>query len=93
MATFLEGLDPKYSARYLEHLIQERGEESYQFHDRLVELYLRMTVEAKRAGDEGASSSLAQINIHPNYTLSQQGYGRRFIPSYWTSSIRPTTIE
>jgi len=82
VATFLEGLDPKYSARYLEYLIQERGEESYQFHDRLVELYLRMTVEANRAGDEGALSSLAQSSIHPKYTLSQQSYGRRFIPSY-----------
>ncbi|TFY80314.1 hypothetical protein EWM64_g3699 [Hericium alpestre] len=50
VATFLESVDPKISARYLEYLIDERGEKSYQFHDRLAELYLRMTLDAKRRG-------------------------------------------
>ncbi|THH21289.1 hypothetical protein EW146_g228 [Bondarzewia mesenterica] len=53
VASFLESINPRYCARYLEFLIDERGEESYKFHDRLAELYLRMTQEAKKKGDDG----------------------------------------
>ena len=53
VANFLESVNRKFCARYLEFLIEERHEESYIYHDRLAELYLRMTVDAKKAGDTG----------------------------------------
>jgi hypothetical protein len=53
VATFLEGLDPKLCSRYLEFLINERGEESAEYHDRLVELYLKMTQRAKKSSNKG----------------------------------------
>lgn len=53
VADFLESVDRKFCARYLEFLIEERHEESHIYHDRLAELYLRMTKDAKRAGDTG----------------------------------------
>lgn len=53
MAKYLEGIDPSICARFLEFLIDERGEESQLFHDWLAELYLRMTITAKKEGDEG----------------------------------------
>ena len=53
IANFLEGVNRKFCARYLEFLIEERHEESYIYHDRLAELYLRMTLDAKKAGNAG----------------------------------------
>ena len=53
VADFLERLDPAICARFIEYLINERGETSQDFHDRLVELYLRMTLAAKKRGDDG----------------------------------------
>jgi hypothetical protein len=53
VANFLEGVNRKFCALYLEFLIEERHEESYIYHDRLAELYLRMTLESKKAGDAG----------------------------------------
>jgi hypothetical protein len=53
VANFLESVNRKFCARYLEFLIEERHEESYIYHDRLTELYLKMTLDAKRAGDAG----------------------------------------
>lgn len=53
VANFLEGVNRKFCARYLEFLIEERHEESYIYHDRLAELYLRMTLDAKKAGNPG----------------------------------------
>ncbi|EIN04044.1 hypothetical protein PUNSTDRAFT_93504 [Punctularia strigosozonata HHB-11173 SS5] len=52
IADFLEGIDPQICARYLEHLIEEREEESPIFHDRLADLYLSMTLAAKKRNDE-----------------------------------------
>jgi Vam6/Vps39-like protein vacuolar protein sorting-associated protein 39 len=57
VANFLEGVNRKFCARYLEFLIEERYEESYIYHDRLAELYLRMTLDAKNARDAGMLSS------------------------------------
>ncbi|TFK87975.1 hypothetical protein K466DRAFT_662647 [Polyporus arcularius HHB13444] len=54
VADFLERLDPAICARYIEFLISERGETSRHFHDRLAQLYLRMTVNAKKRGDDAA---------------------------------------
>ena len=53
VANFLEGVNRKFCARYLEFLIEERHEESYIYHDRLAELYLRMTLDSKKAGNAG----------------------------------------
>ena len=55
VVTFLEGIDKKLCARYLEFLISDRGEEAPEFHDRITELYLVMTMDAKKAGRSGNS--------------------------------------
>lgn len=55
---YLEGIDSRLGARYLEYLMQERKEESTHNGDRLAELYLKMTKDAKRKRDEGASCRL-----------------------------------
>ncbi|KAJ3475842.1 hypothetical protein NLI96_g11566 [Meripilus lineatus] len=52
VADYLEGIDPAICSRFVEFLIAERGEESPAFHDRLAELYLRMTVSSKKRGDQ-----------------------------------------
>lgn len=57
VADFLEQLDPAICARYIEYLIDERAETSQEFHDRLAELYLRMTIAAKKRGDDGMSTT------------------------------------
>ena len=62
VADFLERLDPAICARYIEYLISERGESSQEFHDRLAELYLRMTIAAKRRGDDGQFESSYVVN-------------------------------
>lgn len=58
---YLEGIDSKLGARYLEYLMQERKEESTHNGDRLAELYLKMTKDAKRKRDEGASCRFARL--------------------------------
>ena len=50
---YLEIFDPQVATRYLEYLIDEKEERSVTFHDRLAELYLGITVTAKRKGEEG----------------------------------------
>jgi Vam6/Vps39-like protein vacuolar protein sorting-associated protein 39 len=55
VANFLESVNRELCVRYLEFLIEERHEESNIYHDRLAELCLKMTVNAKKAGDEGIS--------------------------------------
>ncbi|KAG8213472.1 hypothetical protein J3R82DRAFT_12007 [Butyriboletus roseoflavus] len=49
---YLEKLDPHVATRYLEYLIDEKEEKSSGFHDRLAELYLGITMTAKRKGEE-----------------------------------------
>lgn len=58
---YLEGIDSRLGARYLEYLMQERKEESTHNGDRLAELYLKMTKDAKRKRDEGASCRFARL--------------------------------
>lgn len=53
VADFLETIDPAICARFVEYLINEKGDESTLFHNRLAELYLRMTLAAKKHGDNG----------------------------------------
>ncbi|TCD70216.1 Vacuolar morphoproteinsis protein 6 [Steccherinum ochraceum] len=49
---YLEMIDLAICTKFLEFLITEREEVSADFHDRLAELYLRMTIQALQAGDE-----------------------------------------
>ena len=53
VASYLESIDPKICAQYLEFIIHERHEESPVFHDRLAELYIKMTLMAKRRNENG----------------------------------------
>ncbi|KAH0832904.1 vacuolar sorting protein 39 domain 1-domain-containing protein [Lanmaoa asiatica] len=49
---YLEKFDLHIATRYLEYLIDEKEEMSSGFHDRLAELYLGITMTAKRKGEE-----------------------------------------
>ncbi|KAK0193482.1 vacuolar sorting protein 39 domain 1-domain-containing protein [Armillaria mellea] len=51
VADYLEGIGASLCAKYLEYLIEERKEESVEVHDRLAELYLSMTLVARKRGD------------------------------------------
>jgi Vam6/Vps39-like protein vacuolar protein sorting-associated protein 39 len=52
VADYLQSIDPQLCARYIEYLIEERKEVSTAFPDRLAELYLDMTLGARKRGDE-----------------------------------------
>ncbi|KAF9064436.1 hypothetical protein BDP27DRAFT_1230507 [Rhodocollybia butyracea] len=52
VADYLERISPVLCTKYLEYLIQERGEESNDFHDRLAELYARITLDARKKMDD-----------------------------------------
>ncbi|KAG7089926.1 hypothetical protein E1B28_011558 [Marasmius oreades] len=58
VADYLENVDPNLCARYLEYLIHEREEVSPEFHDRIAELYSKMTIAARKRGDEGSRKEL-----------------------------------
>ncbi|EDR08609.1 uncharacterized protein LACBIDRAFT_235177, partial [Laccaria bicolor S238N-H82] len=49
---YLEKIDPKLSAQYLEYIVADKQEEDPAFHDRLAELYFSMTITAGKRGDE-----------------------------------------
>ena len=66
--------------QFVEYLIDTKAEERSEFHDRLAELYLRLTMEAKKRGDEGtceltlALSRLAlKMEGMCRYTASYEG--------------------
>ena len=64
VADFLESIDPAICARFIEYLINEKGDESALFHNRLAELYLRMTLSAKKRGDAGMwRQSIFQLRL------------------------------
>ncbi|KIY43844.1 hypothetical protein FISHEDRAFT_67630 [Fistulina hepatica ATCC 64428] len=54
VADFLEGIGLDICAQYIEFLIEERKEESPVFHNRLAQLYLDMTLAAKKRGEAEA---------------------------------------
>ncbi|KAI0925948.1 hypothetical protein AcW1_008241 [Taiwanofungus camphoratus] len=64
VADFLENIDPSVCAHYIEYLIEERGEEAQSFHDRLAELYLRMTLTAKKTGDDVIRQKMYSKLLH-----------------------------
>ncbi|KAF8841813.1 hypothetical protein BDN67DRAFT_900734 [Paxillus ammoniavirescens] len=49
---YLEKIDPQIASQYLEYLVNEREETIVSFHDRLTELYLGITMNARKRGDE-----------------------------------------
>lgn len=72
VADFLQNLDPAVCARYVEYLIDEKAEVSPTFHNRLVELYLRMAMSAKKRGDNGKRVSIALPVLHRLNTAENQ---------------------
>ncbi|KAG1770992.1 vacuolar sorting protein 39 domain 1-domain-containing protein [Suillus occidentalis] len=61
---YLEKIDPAISTRYIEYLIDEKGEESPAFHDRLAELYLNMTLSARKRGEEAKAFEVYSKLLH-----------------------------
>lgn len=53
VANFLEDIDPFVCVRYLEYLIDDRGETSWIFHERLAEAYLHLSRAQKKLGNSG----------------------------------------
>src|SRR5882757_490 len=53
VADFLETIDQRISARFIEYLIEEKGENSVAFHNRLAELYLKMAAPGRTGLPEG----------------------------------------
>ncbi|KAF9647158.1 hypothetical protein BDM02DRAFT_3170498 [Thelephora ganbajun] len=56
VADFLETIDPRICARFIEYLIEEKGEDSIAFHNRLAELYLKMATPGRSALPEASRS-------------------------------------
>ncbi|KAG8924938.1 Vacuolar morphogenesis protein 6 [Tulasnella sp. 418] len=52
VANFLSPISASLCAKYIEFLIEERQETSTAFHNRLAEIYLEETKDAKRKGDQ-----------------------------------------
>lgn len=69
VADHLEKIDPLVCIRFIEYLIEEREEESHQFHDRLAELYLRTTLIAKKRQDTSEPSRRLCCTTNPNVFL------------------------
>lgn len=86
VADYLEKIDSSICARYLVFLIEERNEVSPLFHDRLAELYLSMTLSAKKRADE--SAFVLPVSVHLLAELICQNYGRAHTRSFCNSSIR-----
>ncbi|KAG9225012.1 hypothetical protein CCMSSC00406_0001837 [Pleurotus cornucopiae] len=64
VADHLEKIDPLVCIRFIEYLIEEREEESHQFHDRLAELYLRTTLIAKKRQDTRLQDEMYSKLLH-----------------------------
>lgn len=52
VADYLESIQPQLCARFLEHLINDHKEDSESLHNRLAELYLSVTLSARKMGDQ-----------------------------------------
>ncbi|KAH9945272.1 uncharacterized protein BXZ73DRAFT_86791 [Epithele typhae] len=61
VADFLQSLDMSICARFIEFLIAERAETSQEFHDRLAELYLCMTMNDRRRGGDAWKGSYEKL--------------------------------
>ena len=58
VADFLETIDQRICARFIEYLIEEKGEHSVAFHNRLAELYLKMATPGRSVLPEGILARL-----------------------------------
>lgn len=70
---YLEKTDPQIASQYLEYLINEREETSVGFHDRLTELYLGITMNARKRGDESEFLSFLLLLLTCIGTLGLTG--------------------
>ncbi|KAH7913588.1 hypothetical protein BJ138DRAFT_1177962 [Hygrophoropsis aurantiaca] len=61
---YLEKFDPEMSIRYLEYIIEEKEEHSSTFHDRLAELYLKMTLTARKRKDDKTRTATYSKLLH-----------------------------
>ncbi|KAF8626612.1 hypothetical protein AX17_006530 [Amanita inopinata Kibby_2008] len=77
VANYLESIDVKICAKYLEYIISERHEEKPEYHDQLAVIYLDMTLAAKRqngsreTGNESYNKLLAFIDSDQYYSVSR----------------------
>lgn len=78
VADFLETIDPAICARFVEYLINEKGDESALFHNRLAALYLRMTMAAKKRGDGETRQAMKAKLLHFIDTTSHYQVDRLF---------------
>lgn len=78
VADYLEKISPLLCTNYLEYLIQERGEVSVDFHDRLVELYAKITLEARRKKEESEFPFIQNVVCSRSFSLDlrQQTYDK-----------------
>lgn len=78
---FLEGIDGKLETRYLEHLIDELGDGTSEFHQRLVERYLA-SIKAADVPKEQKEETKAKLEAFlTKSTAYQQGKTFRLIPA------------
>lgn len=71
VADFLESIDPRICARYLEYSLQEKEERDPSFHDRLAEVYLHITLHAQEVHDEAMRKEYYDKLLH---FLDSNGY-------------------
>ncbi|KAI5369965.1 Putative vacuolar sorting protein 39/Transforming growth factor beta receptor-associated domain 1 [Septoria linicola] len=70
---FLAGTDEKLEIRYLEHIINELGDDNGDFHQRLIDLYL---VELKKADLEESYHHALKANLEA-FLLKSPSYSKR----------------
>ena len=65
--SYLEQLHPTFATHYLEHIILELNDQTHDFHQRLVDLYLDRLMQSKRAGAPDQHGLEGVLN-RPNLT-------------------------
>ncbi|KAE9401526.1 hypothetical protein BT96DRAFT_956547 [Gymnopus androsaceus JB14] len=75
VADYLEKISPLLCTKYLEYLIQEREEDSVDFHDRLAELYARIALDARRRKDDESYDKLLEFITTTNHYRVDHLYG------------------
>ena len=91
VADYLEDMNPNLCALYLEYLIEEREEDSQEFHDRIAELYAKMTIASRKRGDESECESLQVDYVYSS--TEPQSLARGYTISCCDLSTRPTSIK
>ncbi|KAF9878490.1 vacuolar sorting protein 39 domain 1 [Colletotrichum karsti] len=86
VARFLGGIDPALEVQYLEHIINELDDTTPDFHNRLVELFIRQLKEKKRDDEWDADMGrfVAFLRTSSQYSLSKAfGLIPRDDPSFY----------